>query len=97
MFLFLRYGYDVFLFDELQRHGGALSGRHAVEEHLAQPRVEGLPLDGTPSAFVQEALGRHYGLGGLEDGEVGMVAGTDESASFDAEDGGGVVAHLGDY
>ena len=72
-----------------------MSGRHSVEEHLTEAGVEGLPFEGTPAAFVEEALSSDEGVAGFEDGEVGKVTGTDESTVLDAKEECGVVAHLG--
>lgn len=85
-----------YLFTKGQGHSGGLAGRHSVEEHLTQTGVQGLPFEGAPAAFVQYAFAGDIGFARFNDGQVGIVAGTDESAVLDAEEDGGVVAHFGD-
>lgn len=72
-----------------------MAGGHTVEEHLTDTGVEGLSFEGRPTAFIHYIIMFYFCFARLHYYEVGKIIGADESAAHNAEEGGGVVAHLG--
>ena len=74
--------------------GSVVIDRTAVDESFLYPPVEGASFQRAPAAFAEDAVMRQLPAFGADEDEVGPVAFADEAPAFDAEQAGGVVAHL---